>query len=317
MGCLALCGLLLLILFLMVLFLSSAGVSGDALGPLAIIMTIIFVVVATIFEMNKRNETDKKIQNTPNLPISTWGQHNTEKVGNNYKENEGLSMALARDNLYLTLKLIAEKTQMQYSSNLQDVNKTKQKQSLSELQRVPDRKISSKVAESPVISELLYSEKIVLSQNVKTLTDARELLVYYQRNKLILVDIINELLASLDSYKNNSEVAEEVITKLFPAPQMAHDKFMSELTAADAVYLRLVCKAADIISIAVKRSTKRDEILQKIVSDARSLTEKIEDLVTVLISKYGDTGTETESSKEINILLSDLQILIESVKNYS
>ena len=160
-------------------------------------------------------------------------------------------------------------------------------------------------------------EKLVFSENIKTLDDARELLITLIGDKAIFGEEIYRLANILDLYKRNSEVAAEVIRKLFPPPQMTHDKFMGDLADSNAAFLRLLCKAADIITIAVRRSAKRDEILVKIIDDARSLAELCDDLATVLINKYGDGGEEYESTKEIDVLLSDLQVLIESVKNYS
>jgi very-short-patch-repair endonuclease len=167
----------------------------------------------------------------------------------------------------------------------------------------------------PKISRL--NEKIILSENIKTLNNARELLVRHHSIKPMFREDIKDLISALDSYKHSSEIAAEVIEKLFPAPQMAHDKFMGELSDSDTAFLRLMCKGADIISIAVGRSAKGDEFLEKIKEDARLLVEICGDLATVLINKYGDSGNYDETTKEIGVLLADLQVLIESVKNYS
>ena len=161
------------------------------------------------------------------------------------------------------------------------------------------------------------SEKIVLSENVNTFHNARDLLINHYQYRAIFRDDIHELITLLDSYTRSSEIASEIIKKVFPTPQMAHDKFMVELANSDTAFLRLMCKSADIIGITSRRSEKRDEMLRKVKDDARTLIELCDDLATVLIGKYENSSNRDESTKEIDVLLADLQSLIESVKNYS
>ena len=157
-------------------------------------------------------------------------------------------------------------------------------------------------------------DKIILSENVKSLDDVRELLIRHYSLRAVFRDDIQCLVNILDSYVHSREAATEVIRKLFPPPQMAYDKFIGELADSDTALLKLMCKSADVIGITVKRSVKRNNILEKIKDDARALTELCDDLSTVLISKYGDDNNE--STREIEVLLTDLQLLIESVINY-
>lgn len=158
-------------------------------------------------------------------------------------------------------------------------------------------------------------EKIVLSDNITTLQDARELLVRHHSFKVAFREDIHDLITLLDTYTHLSEAAEEVIKRIFPPPQMAFDKFMGELSDSDLAFFKLICKAADLIGITVSRSAKRDEILRKIKEDSETLASLCEDLTTALISIRGDD--DDEATKDIEVLLTDLQSLIESVKNYS
>ena len=160
-------------------------------------------------------------------------------------------------------------------------------------------------------------ETIVLSDNVITLIEARELLVYHYTNKALLKEEARELITILDSYTHFFNVASTVIKKLFPAPQMTHDKFMGELLRSEAAFLSLMCKGADIIAVAIKHTDRRDEILAKIKEDAYSLAEICDDLATVLINKQIDIGNDENTIEEVEALLSDLQMLVESVKNYT
>ena len=159
-------------------------------------------------------------------------------------------------------------------------------------------------------------DNITFSDSVNKIDEARKLLIEYIESKYYFADDLYELVTTLDSYKHHREVSEEVIKKLFPPPQITYHKFIGELEDTENTFLNLINKGVDIIAISGKRTAKSDELLTIIKNDARSLAEMCDDFATVLLNKYSDDNSD-DSSKEFDILLSDLKTLIESIKNYS
>jgi hypothetical protein len=157
---------------------------------------------------------------------------------------------------------------------------------------------------------------LTLTDNVQTIDEAREILIGCISNKPYFVDDLYDLVTTLDSYKHNNAISSEIIRKLFPPPQITYDKFMGDLEDSDIAFLKLICKGIDIINIAEKRTAKRDEVLGVVKDDAQLLAQLSDDFATVLLNKYSDDNHD-DSSKEFDILLSDLKTLTESIKNYS
>jgi len=157
-------------------------------------------------------------------------------------------------------------------------------------------------------------EKIVWAENISTLDSARDHLFLCYSNKPMFGEDIVDLVNILDSYKPSSENVAELIGKRFPAPQLAYSSHMSRLSDLDDLFLKLMRDGANKIGGARRRSAEINEGLEIIKNNARKLSAVCEQMENKLLN---NKSSEDELTKEINALLEDFQVLIESVKNYS
>jgi hypothetical protein len=159
-------------------------------------------------------------------------------------------------------------------------------------------------------------KKFLLSEGVHTLDGVMGLLLHHYKYKPTFKGDLDEFIGCVETYKRNDEVAVEYVEKRFPPPQMAYDRFMDNLNTWRETFIRLVCKGADIIATSERHSSKRDEILTRIRADAESLTEKIDELSLALVDTYDGPDADTSAATEVETLVTDMQILIEAVKEY-
>lgn len=108
-------------------------------------------------------------------------------------------------------------------------------------------------------------------------------------------------------------VVKELIEKRFEPPQITYDKFISMVDKCHNLFYSQVDSANSIIELAAEDTPRiRSEIDNKI-SNMKRIIDQIEDLTNELVINI---SSETQSDDDVNNLLTDMENLIDTVKEY-
>ena len=144
-------------------------------------------------------------------------------------------------------------------------------------------------------------------------------------NDDVKVEVAQETnLESLKEYQNEinnlkvifevkEDVVKQLIEKKFTPPQITYDKFMNMVDNCNKLFYAQADRASNIINLAVEDTPRiRNEIENKI--DAmKKIIDQIEDLTNELVINI---SSDSDSQKEVQVLLDDMENLISSVKEY-
>jgi hypothetical protein len=155
------------------------------------------------------------------------------------------------------------------------------------------------------------------SEGVTTLEKAMDLLLDHCSTVPAYRDELNSLMVTTDFYDSGNKLAKEHIAKKFPPPQITYSKYMGELKESEEVFVKIICKSADLMSVSASYSTKSpetDEMLMKLKQQTQALTNKIEALITALIKNKESQKDDTNDKFEEQA--SDMDELIDAIKDY-
>jgi hypothetical protein len=124
---------------------------------------------------------------------------------------------------------------------------------------------------------------------------------------------LGALLDCLDAYQDASEVAADCIESRFPPPQITYNRFMGELQQFNDAFIRMICRGADVIAVALRHTGKRDAVLRETIAAAGELADRVEELSLALVAGGNGPGG---SSEEIDALVADISRLTDSVRHY-
>jgi hypothetical protein len=112
-------------------------------------------------------------------------------------------------------------------------------------------------------------------------------------------------------YQNKEDITKKIIKERFQPSQVTYDKFMNEINSWNTIFIKQSNLALNIIDMAPEYTQKVEDGLSQIVNRLKSIVEKMEEL-TVELTLSRKTDTE-----EVKELLSEMQKVIDSVKEYS
>ncbi|GAA5818380.1 MAG: conserved hypothetical protein [Methanobrevibacter sp. CfCl-M3] len=116
-------------------------------------------------------------------------------------------------------------------------------------------------------------------------------------------------------YQNKEEVAKKIIKEHFPSPQLTYDRFMGEIDIWGEIFHKQAESTLNIINISPEYTPRVDEELKNRINTLKSIVEKMEELVFELTINLDNSSKKTNVG-EVNELLTDMQKLIDSVKEY-
>jgi TM2 domain-containing membrane protein YozV len=115
-------------------------------------------------------------------------------------------------------------------------------------------------------------------------------------------------------YQNKEEVAKKIIKEHFPPPQLTYDRFMGEMDMWGEIFLKQIDSALNIINMASECTEKVDKELNYKLDTSKSIVKKMEELVDELTINLGNP--KETNAEEVKVLLTDMQDVIDSVKEY-
>jgi hypothetical protein len=120
---------------------------------------------------------------------------------------------------------------------------------------------------------------------------------------------------NIDRYNASKRIAQDGVDKLFPPPQLAHDRYYRELSKYDSEFLSHVRKATSIIWIVTEVTGKIDVQLRKSLEAITQISKKLEEFSIEIALKIGNTKDGSVSA-DIEELVDAMQKLIDSLKEY-
>jgi len=123
---------------------------------------------------------------------------------------------------------------------------------------------------------------------------------------------INDL-KSLYEVKEN--IAKELIEKRFTPPQITYDKFISAVDNCTDLFNNQVDVILNMINLASEHTSKIDYEIETRINILKLIIEKIDSLTNELVINIGQSQSEEEDN--IKNMLSEMETLINSIKDYN
>ncbi|MDR3291436.1 MAG: ATP-dependent helicase [Methanobrevibacter sp.] len=115
-------------------------------------------------------------------------------------------------------------------------------------------------------------------------------------------------------YQEKEDISKKLIKECFPPPQITYDRFMNEISNSNEIFYNRMDLVLDIIDMAPGLTNKALNELKEKVETLESLKEEIESLVVELT--INSVNSSDISDDEVKYLISDMQRLNDSVKEY-
>lgn len=112
-------------------------------------------------------------------------------------------------------------------------------------------------------------------------------------------------------YEVKEKVVRQLIEKKFEPPQITYDKFMAMIDSCDKLFYKQADSAITITELAVEDTPRVREELENKINTMKTIINQIEDLTDELV-----VNINSDSRDEAKVLLSDMEDLISSVKDY-
>jgi len=137
----------------------------------------------------------------------------------------------------------------------------------------------------------------------------------FSENNLSFKDYEKQVNELENLYQIKEKLALELIEKRFAPPQLTYDRFINVINSCNQMFYKQAESALNIIKVATKGNEKVENELKNRVDTLKSIIEKIDELTNELAINLSNSH-EQSNSDEVKDLLEDMQILVDSVKEY-
>jgi hypothetical protein len=131
----------------------------------------------------------------------------------------------------------------------------------------------------------------------------------------LLLKAAKATINTIDRYNEKKKIAFDGIDKLFPPPQLAHDRFYSELEKYDKMFVGNIENLTNIVCIATEMTDKIDVHLDRLLRANTLISKKLEEFTIEITLKINNVK-ESATTTEIDELMEEMQQLVDSVKEY-